>query len=341
MPCGLNAGHFLYISTPKQNGEDDMGHNLNILNGKASMMYVREVPWHRLGTRLDKPATAAEAIEAAGLGFSVEKMALKTNDPELHVDGHFATVRSDTWQVLGVVGSRYSIIQNRDAFATFDALVGEGEAIYHTAGVLGKGERIWLLAKLPDYIRVNGGDVVEKYLLLTNSHDGSGPVRVKLTPIRVVCENTLALALGGDEQEVRIRHTAQAESKLKEAHEILGLTNKLYTDLDHIFNSMSEKHIDGRALVEYVKSIFPAIHDLENRSRITQIRDKVFELAETGRGAEFSRGTVWGAYNAVTEFVDHYRLTSVSDAAGLKSMWFGSGERIKKEAFKVAIGMLN
>lgn len=318
-----------------------MGHNLNMLNRKASMMYVREVPWHRLGTRLDKPATAAEAIEAAGLGFTVEKMELKTNDPEIHVDGHFATVRSDTWQVLGVVGSRYSIIQNKDAFTTFDALVGEGEAIYHTAGVLGKGERIWLLAKLPDYIRVNGGDVVEKYLLLTNSHDGSGPVRVKLTPIRVVCENTLALALNGEEQEVHIRHTAQAQARLKEAHEILGLTNKLYAELDHIFNSMSEKHIEGKALVEYVKAIFPAISDSENRSRITQTREKVLELAETGRGAELSRGTVWGAYNAVTEFVDHYRLTSVTDAAGLKSMWFGSGERIKKQAFKVAVGLLN
>ena len=318
-----------------------MGHNLNISNGKASMMYVREVPWHMLGTRLDKPATAAEAIEAAGLGFTVEKMALKTSTSGLPVEGHFATVRTDTMDVLGVVGSRYCLIQNKDAFTTFDAHVGEGEAIYHTAGVLGKGERIWLLAKLPDYIQVNGADFVEKYMLLTNSHDGSGPVRVKLTPIRVVCENTLALALGGAEQEVRIRHTAQAESKLKEAHEILGLTNKLYAELDRIFNCMSEKHIEGKALVEYVKAIFPAASESDNQSRITQTRGKVLELAESGKGAELSRGTVWGAYNAVTEFVDHCRLTSVSDAAGLKSMWFGSGERIKKQAFKVAVSMLN
>ncbi len=318
-----------------------MGHNLNIVNGKASMMYVREVPWHRLGTRLEKPATAAKAIEAAGLGFTVEKIALKTNDPELHVDGHFATVRTDTWQVLGVVGSRYSIIQNRDAFATFDALVGEGEAIYHTAGVLGKGERIWLLAKLPDYIRVNGADFVEKYLLLTNSHDGSGPVRVKLTPVRVVCENTLALALNGEEQEVHIRHTAQAGARLKEAHEILGLTNKLYAELDCIFNSMSAKHIDGKSLASYVNAVFPKVSNSGDRSRIIKTREKVLELAETGRGAELSRGTVWGAYNAVTEFVDHYRLTSVTDAAGLKSMWFGSGERIKKQAFRTAMELLN
>jgi len=318
-----------------------MGHNINESRGKSSMMYVGEVPWHRLGTRLDKPATAAEAIEAAGLGFTVDKMKLRTESPDLPVEKHFATVRTDTLDVLGVVGSRYCLIQNKDAFITFDSLVGEGEAIYHTAGVLGKGERIWLLAKLPDYIRVNGGDVIEKYLLLTNSHDGSGPVRVKLTPIRVVCENTLALALGATEQEVHIRHTAQASVRLKEAHEILGLTNKLYTELDHIFNSMSERHIDGKALAGYVKAVFPVASGSENRPRITQTREKVFDLAETGRGAELSRGTVWGAYNAITEFVDHYRFTSVTDAAGLKSIWFGSGERIKKQAFRVAVGMLN
>ena len=180
-----------------------MAHNLNEANGKTSMMYVNEVPWHKLGTKLENPATAAEAIQAAGLDFNVVKKTLTTTAPDLPVVGHYATVRTDNLQVLGVVGSRYEPIQNRDAFTTFDELVGEGEAIYHTAGVLGKGERIWILAKLPDYIRVNGDDLVEKFLLLTNSHDGSGPVRVKLTPIRVVCENTLTVALDGREQEVR------------------------------------------------------------------------------------------------------------------------------------------
>ena len=142
-----------------------MSHNLNETNGRVSMMYVGEVPWHRLGTKLDRPATAAEAIDAADIGFQVERVPLATEPGRLSVETHFATVRTDTNQVLGVVGSRYVPIQNRDAFTTFDALVGEGEAIYHTAGALGKGERIWILAKLPDYIRVNGNDAVEKFLL--------------------------------------------------------------------------------------------------------------------------------------------------------------------------------
>jgi len=142
-----------------------MPHNLNVTNGGVSMMYVGETPWHKLGTKLEKPATSEEAIQEAGLNFTVQKFRLQTATNNLPVETHYATVRTDTMEVLGVVGSRYEPIQNKDAFRTFDALVGEGEAIYHTAGALGRGERIWLLAKLPDYIRVNGNDVVEKYRL--------------------------------------------------------------------------------------------------------------------------------------------------------------------------------
>lgn len=318
-----------------------MGHNLNTNNGKTSMMYVGETPWHKLGTKLDKPATAAEAIRAAGLDFSVQLMSLKTEHAGIPVERHFATVRMDTFQALGVVGSRYVPIQNREAFTMFDALVAEGEAIYHTAGVLGRGERIWLLAKLPDYIRVNGNDIVEKYLLLTNSHDGSEVVRVKMTPIRVVCENTLTSALDGAEQEVRIRHTANAQVQLKRAHEILGLSNQFYLELDRIFNGMSMRRLGNVEMGEYVRAVFPEAPSDTRRSRVSKIHEKVVELSETGAGADSSRGTLWGAYNAVTEYVDHWRLSRVNESARLKSMWFGSGERIKRHAFRVAVSTLN
>lgn len=318
-----------------------MTHNLNETNGQTSMMYVGDVPWHKLGTKLDQPATAQEAIEAANLGFTVEKIPLKTQALDLPVESHFATVRADTNEVLGVVGSRYVPIQNEEAFTTFDALVGEGEAIYHTAGALGKGERIWLLAKLPDYIRVKGNDLVEKFLLLTNSHDGSSVVRVKLTPVRVVCENTLSLALSGAEQEVRIRHTAHASERMKEAHEILGLTNKLYEELDHIFNQMSSIRIDGRVLTDYVRKVFPDPPTNGHPHRKNPIREKVFELAHVGKGADIAQGTLWGAYNAVTEYVDYYRQVAADDSSRLRSIWFGSGERIKKQAFKLALDMVN
>lgn len=317
-----------------------MSHNLNITDGGPSMMYFGEAPWHSLGTKLDKPATSEEAIIAAGLGFIVEKFPLRTTTNNPAVNNYFATVRTDTMEVLGVVGSRYQPIQNKDAFTTFDALVGEGEAIYHTAGALGKGERIWILAKLPDYIRVNGNDIVEKYLLLVNSHDGSSTVRVKLTPIRVVCENTLSLALSGVEQEVHIRHTLNAKDRLREAHEILGLTNILYEQLNAIFNNMGETKIREEKLRGYVNAIYPENPESKGQSWARKVQDKILELAESGQGAEMARGTLWGAYNAVTEYVDHYRQSRGDEAVRLKSMWFGAGERIKKKAFRVAVDML-
>ena len=205
-----------------------MAHNLNIHNGRASMMYVGDAPWHKLGVKLPKLATSAEAIEAAGLDYEVHKKQLfcKPNGRHLvEVPRSFCTVRRDTEAVLGIVGDRYTVLQNEDAFTFFDSLVGTGEAIFETAGALGQGESIWLLAKLPGYIRVGRNDEVKKYLLLTNSHDGKSMVRAKLTPVRVVCNNTLSAALEGAEQEVRIRHTPSAVDRLEEAHKILGLTN--------------------------------------------------------------------------------------------------------------------
>jgi len=318
-----------------------MSHNLNIVNGVASMMYVGETPWHTLGTKLDKPATASEAIQAAGLGFHVEKMPLRIAVHNIPVTDHYATVRIDTMQVLGVVGSRYTPIQNKDAFSTFDALVGEGSAIYHTAGALGKGERIWILAKLPEYIRVNKHDIVEPFLLLTNTHDGSSAVTVKLTPIRVVCENTLSVALQGTEQEVHIRHTTQAEEKLKQAHEILGLSNKLFEILGQYYVGMSQKMINATMFTQYLNQIFPEPIFTLQSNRTKEIHERIMELSEVGVGAELSRGTLWGAYNAVTEYVDHIRLQSKSSSMRLKSMWYGTGDALKKKAFTRAIAMLN
>jgi len=318
-----------------------MSHNLNIVNGVVSMMYVGETPWHSLGTRLDNPATAEETIHSAGLGFNVEKMLIRTVYHNIPITNHFATVRTDTRDVLGIVGSRYEVIQNIDAFSTFDALVDEGEAIYHTAGALGKGERIWILAKLPDYIKVKGDDIVEKFLLLTNAHDGSSAVTVKLTPIRVVCQNTLSAALNGIEQQVHIKHTQQAIEKLKVAHEILGLSNKLYTELSKRYIAMSDKLISSKVLKQYIDSVFPkplfSLHPHQKEN----IKETILELHDNGVGANWAHGTLWGAYNAVTEYVDHYRQLSKSESIRLKSIWYGSGEVLKKKAFNCAIAMMN
>jgi phage/plasmid-like protein (TIGR03299 family) len=321
-----------------------MAHNLNIrADGRASMMYVGEAPWHGLGVKLPKLATSAEVMEHAGLDYTVEKRPLFTMSSKnqlIQVNDHFCTVRADTHAVLGVVGDRYTVLQNTDAFTFFDALVGEGEAIYETAGALGRGERTWLLAKLPSYIRVGKDDIINKYLLLTNTHDGSSVVRAKLTPVRVVCENTLSVALSGSEQEVRIRHTPNAVEKLKEGYELLGLTNQLYQQLDAIFNRMQLRRVSGRELVEYVKKLVPDNPDVQKyNTRTENIRERILELHETGPGAEFTRGTVFGLLNAVSEYTDHVQHANNPEKR-LKSVWFGPGADLKEKAFKEAMALI-
>lgn len=319
-----------------------MAHNLEQRDGKTSMFYVGEVPWHKLGTKLNNPATSKEAIEAAGLDYTVVKVPLEAAINLIDrkpVNNHFATVRTDTKDILGIVGNRYAPIQNKDAFTFFDALVGENEAIYHSAGVLGKGERIWILAKLPDYIRIGKNDLVEKFLLLTNSHDGSSLACAKLTPIRVVCQNTLSVALAGSDQEVRIRHTPNAHTRLEQAYKLLGLTNVLYSQLSAIFNRMALTHISDKKLLEYVNALIPNNPKAENQTRRNNIRDTILELHETGQGSEMSRGTLWGAYNAIVEHTDHVQRSKEA-SAHLRSIWFGGGERLKVRAFALAGSLL-
>ena len=182
-------------------------HNIN------SMMYTGEKPWHQLGTEVPQAVNSAEAIKVAGLDYTVAKRKLKTVGG-IEVPNHFATVRTDTNEVLGVVGNKYTILQNKGAFSFFDGIVGVKEAMYHTAGALGKGERIWLLAKLPDYIRTVGDDITEKYLLLSNTHDGTGSVQIMFTPIRVVCQNTLNVGISQGTNKVKLRHTMSIGKRL-------------------------------------------------------------------------------------------------------------------------------
>jgi len=180
-----------------------MAHNLNFneQTGNYSFFSVQQKAWHGLGQIVDDYPTSAEAIQFAGLDYEIAKRPNKHELPSgksILSKSSFFTYRTDNENVLGSsVGKDYHIIQNREAFAFFDAIVGGGEGIaYETAGALGDGERIFITAKLPDYIRVgNGDDITEKYIFLTTSHDGSGAITAAFTPIRIVCQNTLNASL--------------------------------------------------------------------------------------------------------------------------------------------------
>ena len=328
------ADHPLYQSTVSEATLRRL--NLRVPRTLSPHSEIEPSPWHNLGIQLNHPKTARDAIEMAGLDYTVVK-----KPPEFKAglkQDTFAAMRTDTGEVLGFINESDEPIQNVDAFRFFDTLVAEDEAIYETAGVLGKGECIWILAKLPGYIKVHDNDIVNKYFLLTNSHDGSSHVRVKLTPIRVVCNNTLTAALQGA-GEVQISHTSNAVRDLEQAATMLGLSKSLYEQLDVIFNGMSAKKITEEQLREYIQALVPDNEEAEDTARTEKIRNSVLQLHDSGRGAHLSRGTVWGAFNSVAEYTDHIMMGEDSTTR-LNSIWFGRGEQLKSKAFRLAQRMM-
>jgi len=322
-----------------------------------SMFYYGEAPWHGLGRKLDNPATAEEAIVAAGLDWEVELRELcflsRSRFPfqPIGISIHKAVTRIDPQGdiFLGIVGSRYRPIQNREAFSFFDSVVGRGQAIYHTAGSLGKGERIWILAKLPGEVRIlKTDDTVEKFLLLSNSHDGSSTLRIFFTPIRVVCENTLMAAFSGAKSEgISIMHTKNYEKKVAEAQRVLGLGIRYYDDFQNVANELGKKMINQRTLDEYLKTLIPDNPQAKSNIRTKNIRNSIAYLFEAGRGMDMPgiRGTAWMAVNAVTEYVDYFRKVrgekAVATSNRLNSVWFGSGAELKRKAWEEAVKLLN
>lgn len=324
------AGHPLCYSTVS----DATLRKLNLRIPQTASPYPDTVPapWRDLGVELNQPKTAREAIQKAGLDYPVVKYPIGLHaglDPEM-----FATMRTDTREVLGFVNAAYEPVQNIDAFAFFDALVAGSEATYETAGRLGRGERIWLLARLTGYINVHGNDIVNKYLLLTNSHDGSEHVRVRVTPIRVVCNNTLTAALKGM-GDIPVYGTSETPMDPQLALTIQGMSNSLYEHLDCVFNAMAARPITNKQLQQYVRALVPDNEEAEDTARTETIRKSVLQLHDEGRGSNLARGTVWGAFNSVAEYTDHMMLEEDSSTR-LHSIWFGRAEHLKAKAFTLA-----
>ena len=193
-----------------------------------TMMYTREKPWHGLGTKVMEAPTSADAIRLAGLNWTVEPKPVYDGEGT-PIPGWVANTRSSDGKVLGLVTTRYKVVQNADAFSFTDHLIG-GDVRYETAGSLREGKQVWLLAKMPS-AKV-AGDEVEPYLCFTNTHDGTGAVRVCMTPVRVVCNNTLNLALSSAMRSWSMIHTGDIEGKISEARQTLELAQRYMLELD-------------------------------------------------------------------------------------------------------------
>ena len=310
-----------------------------------SLMYHGSRPWHGLGTALDHPATAAEAILAAGLDWRVELFSAWA--AEQPIPRAYGVVRMDRREPISVVGERYVPVQNVEAFSFFDHLIGEGHAVYETAGALDQGRRIWLLVRLPGEVWVTREDNVGKFLLLTNSHDGKSPLRALFTPIRVVCENTLRAALhGGQASGISIRHLGDILEKAKVAQRLLGISVKYFDSFADEASALASHSLTRGALNRYFESLVPDPKDADP-SRAVSTRETLVRLFETGKGNALPsvRGTLWGAVNAVSELIDHERRarTKPGESEALnrwKSAQFGSGAALKERAWSKALANL-
>ncbi|MGJ1384474.1 DUF932 domain-containing protein [Sphingobacterium siyangense] len=332
-----------------------MAHNLNFNKdtGKYSFFSVQEKAWHGLGQIVTEYPTSAEAIIHSGLDYQVAKEPNTHRLPsglEVRSDNSFFTYRSDNEAILGgKVGKDYHIVQNTDAFSFFDAIVGGTDGIlYETAGALGKGERIFITAKLPDYIRVgNGDDVTEKYIFLTNSHDGSGSITAAFTPIRIVCQNTLNASLRNMSNVVRIRHTSGARQRLEDAHKLMGIADRFSSQLEGIFNDWAKVKISDAEVKKLIQfALCPNRETLEllkkgkDEELSTVFKNMVdgaftYAMVADSQQMETTKGTVFGAFNAVTGYFQNVRSYK-DDEAKLQSIVMGGTAQGKaQKAFEL------
>ena len=253
-------------------------------------------------------------------------------------EGFKAIIREDTQEVLGIRKNKYTPYQNKDAFKVLDPFIGKDKAVWHTAGVLGKGERIWIQAKLPGHIEVTKNDIVEKYFLLTNSHNGASGIKLLFSPQRVVCQNTLQMALvGGESSIMNIRHTKNHEIKIKQAMKVLGLVEKIATEFETDAKKMYEFKMSDTDIDNYLSDIITIAGEAKEKVKLYE--DKSYmryrDYIEGGIGTDIVgvKGSLWGCYNAVTEAIDH---TDRKIKNELQYKMFGAGQLIKDRAWHAA-----
>jgi phage/plasmid-like protein (TIGR03299 family) len=318
-----------------------MSHELEIVNGEAQMFYKGQAPWHKLGRFIeaDSVFNSEEAIIAAGLDWKVETQPLFLGDGTKAPSN--AVVRTDRNEILGVVGKNYKPLQNSKAFDFFDPFIQSGQASYETAGSLKGGKRVWVLAKInKDPMVIAGDDIIDKYILLSNGHDGLMSVRAGFTPVRVVCQNTLSMSHGNSNSSlIRIKHGKNVEQNLEMVRDIMNTANATFEATAEQYRFLANKQVNSKDLEKFVKLVFtgPQYVELEKSGIIANKRiiEKVIPLFEKGRGNDMTaiKGTAWAAYNAVNEYLQYER--GADEGNRLDSMWFGDSANLNAKALGV------
>lgn len=304
-----------------------------------TMMYAGEAPWHGLGTKVEGDALRSwrRTMELAGLDWHVSQAPLYLADGREVT--HVANVRDTDGSVLGVVGPRFTVLQNEDAFAFFEPWLAAGECQFEAAGSLAEGSRIWALAS----IRGTGGEVakgdeVRRYVLLSHSHDGSLAVRVGFTDVRVVCNNTLTAAHKSDGSSlIRLKHTSGLKDSLAAVRETMDLAREgFYATLEQ-FRTLRRKDVNQDDVRRYVQMVLDvkAGADGELATKTQNTVNRIIELAYTGLGNNGS--SLWDAFNGVTEYTTWEK--GRSPESRLASQWYGDSRELNARALAVALEM--
>ena len=322
-----------------------MSHDLATINGKKAIACAtdkRGLPWHGLGQMVSGAMTWQQAMEMAQLNWTVSKHQLSLDGVPVPAWG---IIRDTDRQYLGTVGAQYTPVQNEYAFSFVDALLeADGAAHYESAGALRNGERVWTLARVNGTIGIrNTADILDTYLLFTTSHDGSLSTTARLTTVRVVCNNTLTMALSRSASSsiVRIKHTPSAEQRLAEAQTTIANVHNDINKLQDKLNLLASRKLNAKSYTSIMSNLFP---DFEASPRASGIVTKITELFESNdhNAIPQIRGTAYNLLNACTEYADHYRATRLTPdrtAAGMseqharaESALWGTADTWKSQA---------
>lgn len=264
----------------------------------------RQKPWHGLGTRVVEAPCSKEALTAAGLDWQVVQEPIYTGTDEL-IEGYKANVRDSDRSVLGVVTDRYKVVQNEEAFAFTDELLGEGVR-YETAGSLMSGRKVWLLAHLPHEYIISG-ERISPYLLFSNAHDGSGAIRCALTPVRVVCQNTLNLALSTAKRSWAMNHTGNIKGKLEEARDTLFRAEQYMDELGKEFERLRKQQVTEKEVLNYIELLLPLEENAtpQQSRNIKRLREDMKQRYFEAPDLKDLGNNAYRFVNAISDFSTH------------------------------------
>ncbi|WP_411166982.1 phage/plasmid-like protein [Aeromonas sp. DSM 116730] len=310
-----------------------------------TMVYTGQTPWHGLGNILPPQQSLDIWLQAAGMAWTIEQSEVMFNvaSNALHIRPYTDSkvlYRSDTLEPLSVVSPRYKVVQPHEVLHFYQDLVEAGGFELETAGSLKGGRKLWALAKTGQDMRLKGGDVVKSYLLLATSCDGTLCTTAQFTSLRVVCNNTLQIALRDSTGAIKVPHSTQFDAAaVKEA---LGLGLSHWDEFAAQTKALAQRPVAPEEALRFFSDLLAQPLDADNQIILTRPVQQLHELYQgAGMGSDLasSRNSAWGLVNAVTEYVDHHRRARSQDYR-LDSAWFGQGSQLKSRALNQALTLL-